>query len=146
MAVTFLLRDAARPLSMRSGDTVKSAVRNMIDFDTGAIAVVDEDRRAIGVFSKKDLLGKVVAVDRDANTTALGDVMSTDIVIAADTLTVDECLRLMREYRIRHLVLVDQSGRYTGLVSLCELLENRIFELNDSLQSMESYFNDSLGG
>ncbi len=146
MAVAHLSRETSRPLSMKPGDTVKAAVRNMIDFDTGAIAVIDDRRRAIGVFSKKDLLGKVVAVDRDPNATLLGDVMSTDIVTAADTLTTDECLRLMREYRIRHLVLVDKWGRYTGLIALCELLENRIFELNDSLASMEGYLNDSLGG
>ena len=146
MAVTFLLRDSARPLSMMPGDTVKAAVRNMIDFDTGAIAVIDDDRRAIGIFSKKDLLGKVIAVDRDPNTTLLGDVMSTDIVPASDSLTIEECLRLMKEYKIRHLVLVNPEGQYTGLFSLCELLENRIFELTDSLQSMEGYLNDSLGG
>jgi hypothetical protein len=52
----------------------------------------------------------------------------------------------MHEYRIRHLVLVDPVGRYTGLLSLCELLESRIFELNDSLRSMEGYLNDSPGG
>lgn len=146
MAVTYLLRDTARPLSMRPTDTVKAAVRNMIDFDTGAIAVINDHGRAVGVFSKKDLLGKVIAVDRDPNTTQLGDVMSTDIVTASDRLTTDECLRLMREYRIRHLVLVDPVGRYTGLLSLCELLESRIFELNDSLRSMEGYLNDAPGG
>jgi len=146
MAVTYLLRDSARPFSMTPGNTVKAAVRNMIDFDTGAIAVVDADRRAIGIFSKKDLLGKVVAVDRDPNSTQLGDVMSTDIVTAADTVTTGECLRLMREFRIRHLVLVDADGKYTGLVSLCELLEGRIFELKDSLLSMEGYLNDAPGG
>ncbi len=146
MAVNFILRETSRPLSMRPGDTVKSAVRNMIDFDTGAIAVVDTNMRAVGIFSKKDLLGKVVSVDRDPRTTLLGDVMSTDIVTASDRLSIDECLRLMQEYRIRHLVLVDRSGRYTGLLGLCELLESRIFELKDSLQSMEAYLNDSPGG
>lgn len=146
MAVNFLVRDTLRPLCMRPTDTVKGAVRNMIDFDTGAIAIVDGGMRAIGIFSKKDLLGKVVSVDRDPKTTQLGDVMSTDIVTASDRLTIDECLRLMHEYRIRHLVLVDSAGRYTGLLGLCELLESRIFELNDSLQSMEAYMNDSQGG
>jgi IMP dehydrogenase len=146
MALNLILRETSRPLSMRPGDTVKAAVRNMIDFDTGAIAIVDSNMRAIGIFSKKDLLGKVVAVDRDPRTTLLGDAMSTDIVTASDRLSTDECLRLMQEYRIRHLVLVDRNGRYTGLLGLCELLESRIFELNDSLQSMEGYLNDSPGG
>ena len=146
MSVNFLLRETLRPLSMRPSDCVKAAVRNMIDFDTGAIAVVDDDMRAVGIFTKKDLLGKVVAVDRDPKTTHLGDVMSTDIVSASDRLTTDECLRLMHEYRIRHLVLVDRAGHYTGLLGLCDLLESRIFELNDSLQSLEGYLNDSQGG
>jgi CBS domain-containing protein len=131
---------------MRPHDSVIEAVRNMIDFDTGAIAVLDHDRKCVGVFSKKDLLGKVVALGRDPKVTRLGDVMTADIVTAADRLTVEECMRLMVEYRIRHLVLVNAAGEYTGLLGLCDLLGDRIFELTQSVLSLEGYLNDAPGG
>lgn len=146
MAVAHLLREVDKPLSMKVGDTVMAAVRNMIDFDTGAIAIVDDDGRAIGIFTKRDLLGKVVALDRSPKSTLLGDVMSTDIVSAADTVTNNDCLRLMREYGIRHLVLVNCTGEYSGLIGLCDLLEDRIFQLKHSVKSLEAYLNDSPGG
>lgn len=146
MNVSHLLREVAQPLSMDRHDTVIDAVRNMIDFDTGAIAVVGHDRRCIGIFSKKDLLGKVVALDRDPKTTLLGDVMTADIVTAADHLTIEECLRLMVEYRIRHLVLVNPDGRYTGLLGLCDILGDRIFELTQTVLNLEGYLNDAPGG
>jgi len=146
MNVAHLLREVAQPFSMKSQDTVMDAVRNMIDFDTGAIAVLGEGRKCIGIFSKKDLLGKVVALDREPKTTRLGDVMTTDIVTAANLLSVEECLRLMVEYRIRHLVLVDSKGEYTGLIGLCDILGDRIFELTQSLLNLEGYLNDAPGG
>ena len=146
MNVAHLLREVAQPFSMKPQDTAIDAVRNMIDFDTGAIAVLGDDRKCVGIFSKKDLLGKVVALDRDAKTTRLGDVMTTDIVTAANHLTVEECMRLMVEYRVRHLVLVDTDGRYTGLLGLCDILGDRIFELTQSLLNLEGYLNDAPGG
>ncbi len=146
MNVAHLLREVAQPFSMKPQDSVFEAVRNMIDFDTGAIAVLGEGRKCAGIFSKKDLLGKVVALDRDAKTTRLGDVMTTDIVTAADHLSVEECLRLMVEYRIRHLVLVNAQGEYTGLLGLCDILGDRIFELTQSLLNLEGYLNDAPGG
>ena len=146
MNVAHLLREVAQPFSMKPNDNVLEAVRNMIDFDTGAIAVLDQHRHCVGIFSKKDLLGKVVVVSRDPKTTPLGDVMTTDIVTAADHLSIEECMRLMVEYRIRHLVLVNPDGEYTGLVGLCDLLGDRIFELTQSVSSLEGYLNDSPGG
>ena len=146
MNVAHLLREVTQPFSMKPKETVIEAVRNMIDFDTGAIAVLDERRRCIGIFSKKDLLGKVVVAGRDPKMTVLGEVMTTDIVTAADHLTVEECMRLMVEYRVRHLVLVNAVGEYTGLLGLCDLLGDRIFELTQSVLSLEGYLNDAQGG
>ncbi len=146
MNVEHLVREVAQPFAMKPKDFVIDAVRNMIDFDTGGIAVLDSDRKCVGIFTKKDLLGKVVAVDRDPKTTSLGDVMTTDIVTAANHLSIEECLRLMVEYRIRHLVLVDTSGKYTGLLGLCDILGDRIFELTQTVLNLEGYLNDAPGG
>lgn len=146
MNVAHLLRDVTQPFSMKPTDSVLEAVRNMIDFDTGAIAVLDGQRRCIGIFSKKDLLTKVVAASRDPKTTPLREVMTTEIVTASNLVPVEECMRRMTEHRIRHLVLVDASGAYSGLIGLCDLLGDRIFELSQSVLTLESYFNDSPGG
>ncbi len=146
MNVAHLLREVTQPFSMKPQDSVIEAVRNMIDFDTGAIAILGERRKCIGIFSKKDLLGKVVSLDRDAKTTLLGDVMTTDIVTAANHLSIEECMRLMVEYRVRHLVLVNAQGEYTGLLGLCDILGDRIFELTQSLLNLEGYLNDAPGG
>lgn len=146
MNVAHLLREVAQPFSMKPQDTVLEAVRNMIDFDTGAIAILGDDGKCVGVFSKKDLLGKVVALDKDARSTRLGDVMTTGIVTAANLLSVEACMRLMVEYRVRHLVLVDTEGKYAGLLGLCDILGDRIFELTQSVLNLEGYLNDASGG
>jgi len=146
MNVEHLIREVAQPFAMKPQNFVIDAVRNMIDFDTGGIAVLDGNRKCVGIFTKKDLLGKVIALDRDPKTTPLGDVMTADIVTAANHLSIEECLRLMVEYRIRHLVLVNADGEYTGLLGLCDILGNRIFELTQSVLNLEGYLNDAPGG
>lgn len=146
MNVEHLIREVAQPFAMKPQNFVIDAVRNMIDFDTGGIAVLDGSRKCVGIFTKKDLLGKVIALDRDPKTTPLGDVMTADIVTAANHLSIEECLRLMVEYRIRHLVLVNADGEYTGLLGLCDILGNRIFELTQSVLNLEGYLNDAPGG
>src|SRR5690606_9391369 len=117
-----LIREVTQPPALTTQHTVMDAVRNMIDFDSGAIAVTDEDGRVIGIFTKKDLLGKVTALDRRPRETPLGDAMSTQVITGRDTLSISECIRTMSTYKVRHLPIVDSDGHYAGMLSLCDLL------------------------
>ncbi len=146
MPIHHVLREAAQPPAMSSDHTVMDAVRNMIDFDAGAIVVTDEDRRVVGIFTKKDLLGKVTALGRVPTRTRLGDVMSTEVITGAGRLSIAECLRLMSEFGIRHLPVVNEEDEFVGLISLCDLLRDRIIQMTQDIDSLEAYLNDAPGG
>lgn len=146
MPVNHVVREAIQAPAMSSENTVMDAVRNMIDFDAGAIAIGDEDGRVVGIFTKKDLLGKVTALNRDPNQTRLGDVMTTEVITATGRLSIAECLRLMSEYGIRHLPVVNEREEFAGVISLCDLLRDRIMEMTQDIDSLEAYLNDAPGG
>ena len=146
MPLQHLLREVTQPPALTPTNTVMDAVRNMIDFDTGAIAVLDDNQRVIGIFTKKDLLGKVTALDRRPRSTPLGDAMSTQVITGRDTLAISECIRKMSEYRVRHLPIVDADGCYCGMLALCDLLRDRILEMTQDIRTLEAYFNDAPGG
>lgn len=146
MPVQHLIREVTQPPALTTTNTVMDAVRNMIDFDTGAVAVVDEANRVIGIFTKKDLLGKVTALDRRPRKTPLGDAMSTQVIMGNSSLAISECLRTMSMHQVRHLPIVDENGAYAGMLSMCDLLRDRIHEMTEDIHSLEAYFNDSPGG
>ena len=146
MPIRHLMREIAPPPALQSHQTVMEAVRHMIDFDTGAVVITDVDARVIGIFTKKDLLGKVTALNRIPKTTRLGDVMTTQVVTAHSTIAIADCLRIMNEYGVRHLPIVAEGERYSGMLSLCDLLRDRMVEMMQDISNLEAYFNDAQGG
>lgn len=146
MPVHHVVRQTAQPPALSPDHTVMDAARNMIEFDVGAVVVTDVERAVVGIFTKKDLLGKVVALGRDPAQTRLGDVMSTGVITGSGRLSIAECLRLMSEYGIRHLPVVNGADEYVGLLSLCDLLRDRIVQMTQDISSLEAYLNDAPGG
>jgi CBS-domain-containing membrane protein len=59
----------------------------------------------------------------------------------------DDALKLMLQQHIRHLPVVDENGRAQGIVGMRDLLEDKVRELNQQLDSLESYITaDGIGG
>lgn len=126
--------------------TVFEAVKLMKAERCGATVVLDGDRLA-GIFSERDVMLRVVAAGRDPRTTSVGEVMtSPPKTILTDT-SKAAALELMVSQHIRHLPIVDQEGRITGLLSIRNLLQNHVDELVDQLNSLEAYISaDGPGG
>lgn len=87
-------------------DTVAVAVKKMTASGIGALVVLGDDNRIAGIFSERDVLNRVVAKDRDPNTTSVAEVMTPDPVCVEASTTVEEAMRKVTEQRIRHLPLV----------------------------------------
>ncbi len=87
-------------------DTVAVAVKKMTDRGIGALVVMGEDRRIAGIFSERDVLNRIVAENRDPNTTNVAEVMTPDPICVEASTTIEEAMRKISELRIRHLPLV----------------------------------------
>jgi len=134
-----LLRLARRPpVTIRRDATVLEAVRMMLDNQVGA-ALILEDGRAVGMFSERDLMGKVVAERLDPATTKVSAVMTSPVHTIPVEADPAAALELMLDKHIRHLPLVDVQRRVEGILSMRYLMRHQIDRLQDRARSLENY-------
>lgn len=126
--------------------SVKTAVQAMVDNAVGAVAVVDGGVLK-GIFSERDVIKKVIYYNLQPETTGVAEVMTSLVEsISPDTPT-DEALQTMIHRHFRHLPIVDEAGRVLGILSIRNILQNRVEELEDSINSITSYYSaDGAGG
>ncbi len=123
------------------------AIRLMLDRHVGAVGVVDDEGRVAGIFTERDVLRKLVLTKRDPESTPVRELMTTPVELATMTTGPGEALAIMLERHFRHLPVVDNSGKLLGMLSIRNLLEQRIGDLSQELDSLEQYVtNDGPGG
>jgi CBS domain-containing protein len=126
--------------------TVMEAVEIMASAKVGSLVVVDDDRVA-GIFSERDVMLRVVLEGREPKQTRVGEVMTARVHTISVRTTGDEALRIMVQEHIRHLPVVDEQGRPQAIVSMRSLLEEKVKDLHQQLDSLESYITaDGIGG
>ena len=126
---------------------VADAIRVMLDRHVGAVCVVDSDDRVAGIFSERDVLRKVSLSGRDPERTLVRELMTTPVEMATAATRPGEALATMVERHYRHLPIVDNDGKLLGMLSIRNLLQSRIDDLTQELDSLEQYVtNDGPGG
>lgn len=99
--------------------TITAAVHEMNRHRIGSIVVVEQGR-AIGIFTERDVLSRVVGNGIDPKSTRVRDVMTTDLITISPETTIDETMVLFADKHCRHLpVLV--AGRLIGLISIGDI-------------------------
>jgi len=129
--------------------TVIDAVRVMAREGMGALAVVENHGKSKlhGIFTERDVMLRVVQQDRNPRTTPVADVMTSPVQTASNETTAAEALTLMLDRHLRHLPIVGSDGRLLGMLSIRNLLEEQVGDLQRSLHSLDQYLsNDGPGG
>ncbi|MBB5790036.1 CBS domain-containing protein [Jiangella mangrovi] len=106
--------------------TVREAAAQMREHDIGDVVVVDgegggEGGGIRGVLTDRDVVVRVVAADRDANTATVGECCTGDVVTVRPDTGLDEAVQRLRESAVRRLPVVDDEGRPVGMVSIGDL-------------------------
>ena len=126
--------------------TAMEAVELMAAARVGSVLVVDDDKLE-GIFSERDVMLRIVMEHRDPRKTRVEEVMTSPVHSISMRTTGDEALTIMVQEHIRHLPVVDQNGRAQAIVSMRSLLEEKVKELHQQLDSLESYITaDGIGG
>ena len=115
----------------------------------GAVAVVEKAAKSQlqGIFTERDVMLRVVQQERNARETQVGDVMTSPVEAAFEETTAEEALTLMLERHLRHLPIVASDKQLLGMLSIRNLLEDRVEDLKRELHSLDQYLsNDSPGG
>ena len=136
-----LIKDVIRdrePYSMNASATVMEAAEFMAGRKIGAVCVMDDEGRLIGVFSERDLLNRVVVPRRDPATLRLGEVTSELRAVIRCDETPHQALDLMEQIGSRHLPVVD-GERWVGMLSMRDLLRVELSEQGDEIKLLHEY-------
>jgi CBS domain-containing protein len=137
-----LIRDVIRdrePYSMKATATVMEAAEFMARRRIGAVCVLEEEGKLIGVFSERDLLNRVFVPRRDPGSLRLSEVTSELRAVIRCDETPHQALDRMDEIGSRHLPVVDGDDRWVGMLSMRDLLRVEVSEQGDELKLLHDY-------
>ena len=117
--------------------TVFEAIREMSDKGVGALLVMSKDRLE-GIISERDYARKVILKDRSSKETAVREIMTTEIMTVSPQDTVEQCMRLMTDHRIRHLPVMD-GDKVVGIISIGDLVNWVITAHEETIDQLEGY-------
>ena len=116
---------------------VFDALKLMADKSVGALIVTDGGRIA-GILSERDYARKVILHGKSSHDLQVRDIMTSKVITVHPGQTVEECMALMTEKRIRHLP-VTEGERLIGVLSIGDLVKEVIAEQQQTIQQLESY-------
>ncbi|MGC8742846.1 MAG: CBS domain-containing protein [Verrucomicrobiia bacterium] len=117
--------------------TVFEAIKLLSDKNVGALLVMEGDK-LVGIISERDYTRKVALLGRSSKETRVREIISTTLITVSPHQTVEECMRLMTEHRVRHLPVVE-NGKVVGIISIGDLVNWIIKAQSHIIQQMENY-------
>ncbi len=118
-------------------DPVLQAIKLMAERHVGALLVM-KGHELLGILSERDYARKVILMGRSSDDTPVKDIMTSQVVTVASGQSLDECMRLVTERRIRHLPVVD-AGKVVGMISIGDLVKAVIEDQQRTIEQLETY-------
>lgn len=137
MLIRHVIRDR-EPYSMNASDTVQAAAEFMANRNVGAVCVVDDNGKLLGVISERDVLRRVVVLKKDPNSVSVGEVLSKLRAVINCDETPHQALERMEQIGTRHLPVVD-GERWVGMLSMRDLMRVELSEQGDEIKLLHEY-------
>ena len=123
--------------SVNPDDSVFDAIKKMADKEIGSLVVLEDDK-IVGIITERCYARNVILKGKSSLETPVRDIMANRIVCARPDQTIDECMAVMTDKRIRHLPVVDQK-RLVGLVSIGDLVKSTIADQKFTIDQLTHY-------
>jgi CBS domain-containing protein len=117
--------------------TVFEAIQMMADKNVGALLVTKGDR-LLGIMSERDYTRKVILKGRASKETPVRDIITSRVLTVTPDHTVQDCMKLMTDHRIRHLPVV-QGAKILGIISIGDLVNSIISQQTSAIEQLQTY-------
>jgi CBS domain-containing protein len=117
--------------------TVFDAIQLMADKNIGAL-LVTEGEKLVGILTERDYTRKVALKGKVSKQTAVKEILSGQVVHVTPDHTVEECMRLMTDHRVRHLPVLE-GARILGIVSIGDLVNWIISAQTTTIEQLQTY-------
>jgi CBS domain-containing protein len=124
-------------ISIGPDASVFDAIRLMAENGIGALAVM-QDGRLVGMLSERDYARKVIIKGRSSRETRVGEIMTAEVVTTTSSQTVNDCMNLVTDGRIRHLPVVE-GDEVIGMISIGDLVQAIISDQQAEIEQLEHY-------
>ena len=125
--------------SIHPQESVFTAIQQMAEKEVGALVVLEGDA-VVGIISERDYARKIILKGRASHETAVRDIMTPDVICASLDQSIEECMNIVTERRIRHLPVLD-GGKVVGMISIGDLVKTIIAEQQFIIEQLEHYIN-----
>jgi CBS domain-containing protein len=100
--------------------SVLDAIHKMNQHKIGALIAM-QDGQVAGIFTERDVLRRVIGLDRPLTQVTVAEVMTADVICVQPETDLDEVATIMKNKKIRHIPVCDRAGRLHGMVSIGDL-------------------------
>ena len=120
-----------------STDTVLKALAIMADANISAVMVTENDK-IVGIFTERDYSRKGEIKGLSAKSTLVRDLMTEKMITVTPETSMDQCMGLMQQYRIRHLPVI-QNDTVVGIVSMRDVVDTILSDRESTIKGLENY-------
>jgi CBS domain-containing protein len=116
---------------------VYKAIEVMAEKNIGGLLITDHGK-LVGIFTERDYARKLILKGKSSNTTTIGELMTKDPFTVTLDSSIEECMELMSNKRIRHLPVTD-NGELIGIISIGDVVRFIIEEQKSIIEHLEHY-------
>jgi len=118
--------------------TVLEALKKMAEYNVGALPVVDEEGRIVGIFSERDYARKVVLQGKASKEVPVREIMSTKVLYVSPETSDWECMALLTDKRVRHLPVLE-GEKLVGFLSIGDIVKSIMDDQRFHIEQLERY-------
>jgi CBS domain-containing protein len=125
-------------LQIEADASVFEAVKQMVAANVASL-LVSEGGEITGIITERDYLRRVTVEGRTDEGTSVREIMSSPLIVVTPQTSIDECMALMTDRRIRHLPVVDDQGGVVGIVSIGDVVKFQSKQQSFEIKFLHEY-------
>ena len=129
-------------LQIEGSATVLDAIKRMVESNVGSLLVM-EDGKLAGIVTERDYLRRVALEGREENETPVRDIMSAPLVYVTPDSSIEECMAVMTERRIRHLPVLNDAREVEGVISIGDVVKFQSNQQSVQIRLLTDYISSA---